>query len=883
LAPHDLTGNLNVDIGKADIVVASTATMGGSGTFRTTMIVGGRVVAGRSPGTLTIDGDPIFLPTAEFVFEAAGTAAGQSDLIQITGDAVLAGKVQYAFIDGYAPLTGDNFSFMTIGGNREGAFSDSRIVGLAAGFEFDSAFDDQGALVLTALNDGVALPAELRGVVFDDANTNGVRDSGEGGRAGVTVQLHMAGSLEPADATETVTDANGGYVFADLVPGNYQLTFVPPAGTNVLVAPSRGIELQGGVVVVAFPGQAGLNPTDDFIEEVVADAGLALVTLDFGDAPVTYPTLSDDDGARHLLITGFHLGAGATADTDGQPGDLANADANDDGVTFSALTPDQFAQMTISVALPDGRETAHVDAWIDWNANGNWDEAGEHVLITRAVGAGNQTFRILVPADAVVGSTFARIRLSNENDLAPTGQVVGGEVEDYQVQVNPAVAGPAPDVTATWLGAPPDMVFPKQKVKLKLQLDNQGDADFAGSVPVEVFFIPSGAELDDALPALTINKKLNLKTGASTTLSLSVRTPTDLPAGAYQIVALVNGESGVGESHFANNAAATEAVDLSLALGLGGAKKLTFRGVSYSLNGNATGLVIAGGPGAPDSVEISVGDPKASLALKAGKGVMPEIGAISVAGSLAKISASKFHVQGDVSVTGLLKSLKSGDITDAVITVQGVDPAAQLKFFAGQLTNVAITSAVPIKSLKIDGWADTDATTDRLEAPFVGRATVTSDLSSDWRLTDALAAVSLKSLTVKGVLGDSVIRAASSIAKVTVGRVVNSSLFAGVMETVTGLPDDAADFANAIATISKLTVKGIGSIPEPSFMNSQVAAPMLGAIALKGVQTANDGVPFGFAADISLKGLKRTGAIGLASITTVGLAVEDGDFAVLIV
>ena len=63
--------------------------------------------------------------------------------------------------------------------------------------------------------------------------------------------------------------------------------------------------------------------------------GAAVLALgrDFGDAPDSYATLNASDGARHIRVPEYYLGAGADSEADGTPG----VDDGDDGVTFPAL------------------------------------------------------------------------------------------------------------------------------------------------------------------------------------------------------------------------------------------------------------------------------------------------------------------------------------------------------------------------------------------------------------------------------------------------------------------------------------------------------------------------------------------------------------------
>ena len=72
-----------------------------------------------------------------------------------------------------------------------------------------------------------ALLASLGDFAWLDANEDGVQDPGELGVAGVVVTLYDA-----ADAVvdSTMTDVNGAYGFADLVPGVYHVGFAIPPG-----------------------------------------------------------------------------------------------------------------------------------------------------------------------------------------------------------------------------------------------------------------------------------------------------------------------------------------------------------------------------------------------------------------------------------------------------------------------------------------------------------------------------------------------------------------------------------------------------------------------------------------------------------------------------
>ncbi len=154
--------------------------------------------------------------------------------------------------------------------------------------------------------------------------------------------------------------------------------------------------------------------------------------LDFGDAPAPYPTLLANNGARHDA-SGPTLGATRDIDANGQPSAGATGDGSDeDGVSnFQNIAPGSaVASVTVNASA-----TAQLDAWIDWNKDGDWNDAGEQIAANLTVNAGDNLVSFNVPPDALPGTTFARFRLSTAGALAPTGLSYDGEVEDYMVTV----------------------------------------------------------------------------------------------------------------------------------------------------------------------------------------------------------------------------------------------------------------------------------------------------------------------------------------------------------------------------------------------------------------------------------------------------------------
>lgn len=179
------------------------------------------------------------------------------------------------------------------------------------------------------------------------------------------------------------------------------------------------------------------------------------VLLDFGDAPdpVTttpgrYPTSLAFDGARHVSnATALRLGPTISSELDGSPTPRADADVGDDGVAFQfqGATKPMFNRNVDTSVTVTLTQPGIVDGWIDFNADGDWTDAGENVLngVVFTESTLSQTFQIRVPANAPVPTvgtnSFARFRASTAGNTLPTGLALDGEVEDYLVRIVPGI------------------------------------------------------------------------------------------------------------------------------------------------------------------------------------------------------------------------------------------------------------------------------------------------------------------------------------------------------------------------------------------------------------------------------------------------------------
>ncbi len=170
---------------------------------------------------------------------------------------------------------------------------------------------------------------------------------------------------------------------------------------------------------------------------------------DYGDAPSatesglpsSYPTTRSQDGARHVLGSLF-LGNAVDAEPDGQPAASAGAGAgggddqtgehDEDGVIGVASLIATTSGSTSSLSVV-ASQSGFIDAWIDFNRDGDWDDASEQIATRIPVAPGNNLLSFRIPPQASPGETVGRFRLSLNGGLSPRGAAFDGEVEDHSL------------------------------------------------------------------------------------------------------------------------------------------------------------------------------------------------------------------------------------------------------------------------------------------------------------------------------------------------------------------------------------------------------------------------------------------------------------------
>ncbi len=259
-----------------------------------------------------------------------------------------------------------------------------------------------------------------------------------------------------------------------------------------------------------------------------ASPGRDHLMYDFGDAPdPTYPTLLANGGASHVIVPGIYIGSTVDGEPDGQPtatADGDDADGTDDEEIPNALvvfTAGSTMQAPITVS-----GTGLGNTWIDLNQDGDWEDAGEHVVADHPLSTGTQMVSFPIPSDALPGSTFLRIRFSSQAGLGPAGPAPDGEVEDYPAQVNASA-----DLAITKDDGQTTVVPGEQVTYTIVASNTVGPSDVTGATVVDTFppeltgcswtCTPTGAAVCATSGTGGINDVVSLPVGGGVTYTAS--------------------------------------------------------------------------------------------------------------------------------------------------------------------------------------------------------------------------------------------------------------------------------------------------------------------------------------------------------------------------
>ncbi|CAM3192416.1 LruC domain-containing protein [Moritella viscosa] len=169
-----------------------------------------------------------------------------------------------------------------------------------------------------------------------------------------------------------------------------------------------------------------------------SEAAVVSTNTDYGDAPDTYGTTLAVNGARHLIDYNNYI-LGSLIDSEDDANLSPNSDNTDnledeDGILFqTALVTGLDAQ--VNATITGGQDSAYFNGWFDWNQDGDFEDADEHVFNNLQLDSNSHNIALTVPATALVGNTWSRFRIGDQANITSSGGYANGEVEDYPITV----------------------------------------------------------------------------------------------------------------------------------------------------------------------------------------------------------------------------------------------------------------------------------------------------------------------------------------------------------------------------------------------------------------------------------------------------------------
>ena len=162
-----------------------------------------------------------------------------------------------------------------------------------------------------------------------------------------------------------------------------------------------------------------------------------------GRLPITFTSTDDANQMGALMAAAINAAIPTLMASDMSAGRLQLQVDDENGVRFDGVfVPGRTTQITVTAS-----GTGFLDAWFDFNRDGDWDDPGEQVFQNVVVHAGENILFVTVPpilpSNSPLGDTYARFRLSSVGSLQPTGLAVDGEVEDYKIRI---ISNEAPTV-----------------------------------------------------------------------------------------------------------------------------------------------------------------------------------------------------------------------------------------------------------------------------------------------------------------------------------------------------------------------------------------------------------------------------------------------------
>ena len=330
---------------------------------------------------------------------------------------------------------------------------------------------------------------------------------------------------------------------------------------------NSGSNPRGGCGSLQFTGTYRTIVAD--VRDIVTDInvgdghGMAItVPADYGDALPNYGV------AGHNVIGSTNpLMGNATIDVENavQASDDTTG-SDDETITIPPLIRNGTATFAIPVVNGSGK---YLSAWIDWNHDKNFADAGEKIASNIVDGGSGDTnaaagiigFSVTVPATAVTTSNiWGRFRFSSTNNITSVSLVADGEVEDHEfsISASPVDLSLTKTVNSTSPIAGSNVTYTLTATNASTASASSTGVTVNDDLPSTLTYVSSTSSgtttYDSATGIWNIG---TLAPGASATLSITARTTYFSNTAISNVAEIVTG-SGTDANSTINNGVTTE-------------------------------------------------------------------------------------------------------------------------------------------------------------------------------------------------------------------------------------------------------------------------------------------------------------------------------------
>jgi hypothetical protein len=311
--------------------------------------------------------------------------------------------------------------------------------------------------------------------IFPSGNPATIGGFPADGWHGTNIDLGSFTSSDPSGALTFVFRSDGSVELPgwDAIVSCIDAT-QPPACANLLTGPTEGeIDICINEATLTWESGAGAPATtyDVFFDFgggliLVSDdqaatsfePGILVANTTFAYQIVPANTNGEAEGCPVVTFTtgtclNYCEPAATTANcfefiTNVQMGNINNeSDCTPGGYNdYTEQSTDVFIGSPTPITITNGDPQWVADVlniWVDWNQDGAFDVATEFVVVNGSPGVGPYTANIIPPVDAVLGEVRMRLFLQDasfNSIIDPCGIVTFGEIEDYTLIVNEALA-----------------------------------------------------------------------------------------------------------------------------------------------------------------------------------------------------------------------------------------------------------------------------------------------------------------------------------------------------------------------------------------------------------------------------------------------------------